>query len=71
MNSGSMSGVGSTVAARRNGAGRFSVDRYTITIERPDGRSERRFLAFGSRKSPPLVDKDMLFLGDTVYSLDD
>ncbi|RDE06422.1 hypothetical protein DVW87_01490 [Sphingomonas aracearum] len=71
MNSGAMSGAGSTVASRRNGAGRFSAERYTITLERPDGRSERRFFAFGSQKSPPLIDKDMLFLGDTVYSLDD
>lgn len=71
MNSGSMSGVASTVGARGGGLGRFTVDRYTITIEQPDGRMERRFFAFGSRKSPPLIDKGMLFIGDTVYTLDD
>jgi hypothetical protein len=71
MNNGSTSGVASTVGSRRGGQGRFSVDRYTITLERPDGSSERRFFAFGSQKSPALIDKDMLFIGDTVFSLDD
>lgn len=69
--SGAVSGVGSTFAGRRAGQGRFSVDRHTITIERPDGRTERHFFAFGSRKTPPQLDKGMLFIGDAVYTLDD
>lgn len=70
-NSGAMTGVASSVAAKRAGQGRFAVDRHTITFTHPDGRSERRFFAFGSAKTPPRIDKDMLFIGDTVYTLDD
>jgi hypothetical protein len=71
MSNGSVSGVGSTVAANRAGQGRYAVDRYTITLTLPDGRSQRRFFAFGSEKTPARLDKDMIFIGDTVYSLDD
>ncbi|MCX8477876.1 MAG: hypothetical protein MT490_18975 [Sphingomonas sp.] len=70
-NSGAMTGVASSVAAKRAGQGRFAVDRHTITFTHPDGRSERRFFAFGSRKTPPQIDRGMLFIGDTVYTLDD
>lgn len=70
-NNGSVNGVGSTVAANRAGQGRYTVDRYTITLTQPDGRSQRRFFAFGSEKTPPRLDKDMIFIGDTVYTLDD
>ena len=67
-NSGASTGVGSTVAARSAGEGRFSVERYTITIERPDGRKERRFFAYGSRKTPAQLDTGMLFIGDATYT---
>jgi len=67
-NSGASTGVGSTVASRSGGEGRFSVDRHTIVIEGPDGRRERRFFAFGSRKTPAQLDTGMLFIGDTVYT---
>lgn len=67
-NSGASTGVGSTLAARTAGEGRFNADRYTITFERPDGRRERRFFAFGSRRSPAQLDTGLLFIGDTAYT---
>ncbi len=67
-NSGASTGVGSTLAARAAGEGRFTADRYTITLEGPDGRRERRFFAFGSRKSPAQLDTGLLFIGDTAYT---
>ncbi len=67
-NSGASTGVGSTLAARTAGEGRFTADRYTITLEGPDGRRERRFFAFGSRKSPAQLDTGLLFIGDTAYT---
>lgn len=67
-NSGASTGVGSTLAARTAGEGRFTADRYTITLEGHDGRRERRFFAFGSRKSPAQLDTGLLFIGDTAYT---
>jgi len=70
-NSGASTGVGSTVAARTAGEGRFSVERHTIVIEGPDGRLQRRFFAFGSRKTPAQLDTGMLFIGDATYTRED
>lgn len=71
MNSGASTGVGSTVAANKAGRGRFSVDRYTLVVTHANGRQERSFFAFGSEKTPPRLDRDMIFIGDSVYTLDD
>lgn len=71
LNSGATSGVGSAVAARRAGGGRFSVRDHTLTLTHADGRTERRFFAFGSRRTPAQVAPNMIFVGETVYTLDD
>jgi hypothetical protein len=33
-----------------------------------DGRSRRLFFAWGSQKTPPEPDRDMLFIGDDVFT---
>lgn len=71
MNSGASTGVGSTVRGGGKGGGTYSVDRHTLTLRHADGRTERRFFAFSSHKTPAQVDKDMIFVGDTAYVLDD
>lgn len=71
LNSGATSGVGSSASARRAGGGRFSVRDHTLTLTHADGRTERRFFAFGSRRTPPQVAPNMIFVGETVYTLDD
>ncbi|MEW5684874.1 MAG: hypothetical protein AB1942_08150 [Pseudomonadota bacterium] len=70
-NSGQSTGVGSAVATRSAGEGRFSVARHTITIEGPDGRRERRFFAYGSRKTPAQLDTGLIFIGDATYTRED
>lgn len=70
-NSGNSTGVGSTVAASSAGEGRYRVEHHTITIEQPDGQRERRFFAFGSRKTPAQLDTGMLFIGDATYTRED
>lgn len=71
MNSGNTTGVASTVRGGGKGGGTYSVDRHTLTLRHADGKTERRFFAFSSHKTPPQVDKDMIFVGDTAYVLDD
>lgn len=71
LNSGNTTGVGSTVRGGARGGGSYSVDRHTLTLRHADGKTERRFFAFASHKTPPQVDKDMIFVGDTPYLLDD
>lgn len=67
MNTGATSGVGVTVSGRNASAGRYQIKNYTITMTQPDGRTERKFFAFGSAKTPPALDTDMMFIGDRVY----
>lgn len=71
LNSGNTTGVGSTVRGGARGGGTYSVERHTLTLRHADGKTERRFFAFASAKTPPQVDKDMIFVGDTPYLLDD
>jgi hypothetical protein len=67
MNSGATSGVGVSAYGSNASAGRYQIKNYTITMTQPDGRTERKFFAFGSHKSPALLDADMMFIGDRVY----
>lgn len=69
MNNGQYSGIASTVSAQGGGQGRFNVDRYTITIQRPDGRTQRCFFAFSSKGAEAQLDKGMIFIGDSTYTL--
>lgn len=71
VSSGAMSGVGSSASARRGGGGSFAVRDHTLTLTHADGRTERRFFAFGSRRTPAQVAPNMIFVGDSVYTLDD
>jgi hypothetical protein len=71
INGGGWTGVGSAVSARSGGQGRFKVDRYTLVIDRPDGQRERKFFAFGSRKTPAQIATSMIFYGSSVYTRDD
>ena len=70
--SGEQSGVGTAVSrGRRATGGRYTLDRYTLTLRYDDGRTERRFFAYGAQGTPPRIDRDMLFMGDRVYTKDD
>jgi hypothetical protein len=67
MNSGATTGVGVSVHGRSASAGRYQIKNYTITMTQPDGRTERKFFAFASYHTPPALDTDMMFVGDTAY----
>ena len=71
--SGAQSGVGLSYGARRQmpAPGRYAVDRHTLVLTYPDGRTERRFFAFASSHTPPRLSRDMLFIGDRGYTSDD
>ncbi|RVU15107.1 hypothetical protein EOE48_21085 [Methylobacterium oryzihabitans] len=69
INSGAGTGVGSSVSRRRAPeGGRYALDRHTLTLTGADGRSRRLFFAWGSQKDPPEPDRDMLFIGDDVFT---
>ncbi|WP_407529194.1 hypothetical protein [Methylobacterium oryzisoli] len=71
-NSGATTGVGSALSRRRAPeGGRYALDRYTLTLTGADGRVRRLFFAFGSQKDPPQPDRDMIFIGDSVFSTAD
>ncbi|MEH3143804.1 MAG: hypothetical protein PGN34_00225 [Methylobacterium frigidaeris] len=71
-NSGATSGVGSAVSRRRGPeGGRYTLDRHTLTLTGADGRSRRRFFAFGSQKDPPQPDREMIFIDDAVFTTPD
>jgi hypothetical protein len=67
--SGDKTGVATSAYSSRpaSGIGRYRVERYTITLTEPDGKTRRQFFAFGSKKSPPQPDTSMMFVGDRVY----
>jgi hypothetical protein len=67
--SGKTSGVATSAYSSKpaSGIGRYRVERYTITLTEPDGKTRRQFFAFGSKKSPPQPDTSMMFVGDRVY----
>lgn len=69
INSGASSGVGTAIGRRRAPeGGRYALDRHTLTLIGADGRSRRLFFAYGSRNDPPEIDRDMIFLGDSVFT---
>jgi hypothetical protein len=68
LNSGNMTGVASTVAARNGKTGTYTIKDYTLTLTYADGKVERQFFAFGSQKTPARVDTGMIFIGDRVYT---
>lgn len=71
-NSGASTGVASTVGSRRSAApGSYTLDRHTLTLRRPGGSTKRVFFAFASRKNPPQLSRDMIFIGDDGYTSDD
>ncbi|MGE7418930.1 hypothetical protein [Methylobacterium tarhaniae] len=68
-NSGASTGVGSALSRQRAPeGGRYALDRHTLTLTGPDGRSRRLFFAFGSQKDPPQPDREMAFIGASVFS---
>ena len=72
VNSGASSGVGTAIGRRRAPeGGQYRLDRHTLTLTGADGRSRRLFFAYGSQKDPPEIDRDMIFVGDSVFSADD
>ncbi len=68
LNSGNMTGVASTVAARNSKGGTYTIKDFTLTLTYADGHVERQFFAFGSQKTPARVDTGMIFLNDRVYT---
>jgi hypothetical protein len=72
LDSGSSIGVGTAIGRRRAPeGGQYRRDRHTLTLTGADGRSRRLFFAYSSQKEPPEVDRDMIFVGDSVFSSDD
>ncbi|MET7241839.1 hypothetical protein ABZT49_00565 [Methylobacterium sp. EM32] len=68
-NSGASTGVGSAIGRRRAPeGGRYVLDRHTLTLTGPDGRSRRLFFAFGSQGDPARPDREMAFIGGSVFS---
>lgn len=68
-NSGATTGVGSAIGRRRApDGGRYALDRHTLTLTGPDGRSRRLFFAYGSQKDPPQPDREMAFIGGSVFT---
>lgn len=72
LNSGASTGVGTAIGRRRAPeGGQYRLDRHTLTLTGADGRSRRLFFAYGAQKDPPEIDRDMIFVGDSVFSSDD
>lgn len=71
--SGSMTGVATSAYSNRpaRGVGRYRIERHTIILTEPDGQTRRQFFAFGSEKTPPRPDTDLIFVGDRVFVIDD
>jgi len=70
----SMGASGANVAAYSRRAptpGRYRIERHTIMLTGPDGRSRREFFAIGSQGTSPRLDTDMIFIGDRVFVKDD
>ncbi|AWN50085.1 hypothetical protein DK419_15870 [Methylobacterium terrae] len=68
-NSGATTGVSSAVSRRRPPeGGRYGLDRHTLTLTGADGRSRRLFFAYGSEKDPPQRDREMAFIGGSVFT---
>ncbi len=72
INSGAGTGVGTAIGRRRAPeGGQYHLDRHTLTLTGADGRSRRLFFAYSAQKDPPEIDRDMIFVGDSVFSSDD
>jgi hypothetical protein len=71
--SGDQSGVSTTLQSQTDMAapGRYTLDQHTLTLVYPDGRQERHFFAFASRKNPAMLDPGMIFIDDTSYTSED
>ncbi|KQQ12200.1 hypothetical protein ASF59_22015 [Methylobacterium sp. Leaf121] len=51
--------------------GQYRLDRHTLTLTGADGRSQRPFFAYSSQNELPEADRDMIFVGDSVFSSND
>ncbi|KQQ14822.1 hypothetical protein ASF53_08235 [Methylobacterium sp. Leaf123] len=72
VNSGASIGVGTSLGRRRAPeGGQYRLDHHTLTLTGADGRSRRLFFAYSSQKEPPEADRDMIFVGDSVFSSND
>jgi hypothetical protein len=69
--SGEITGV-TMAAGSSSGAkqGRYRITAYTIELAYDDGRKKSYFFAFSSSGKPLVLDRDMIFLGDTPYVTD-
>lgn len=66
--SGRSTGVATAAYSRKAPqAGRYQIERHTITMTEPDGQVRRQFFAFGSRGTPARPATNMLFIGDRVF----
>jgi hypothetical protein len=64
-------GVSITARSRNpvKSAGRYATDRYTLTLSTPDGRQQRQFFCFASDGRTGAIDRGMIFIGDSGYTL--
>lgn len=66
--SGRSTGVATAAYSRKAPqAGRYQIERHTITMTEPDGQVRRQFFAFGSKGTPARPATNMLFIGDRVF----
>jgi len=68
-NSGQWTGASVATSSRSASAGRYQIRNHTITMTQPDGSTKREFFAFGSQKTPPRIDTEMMFIGDRVFTV--
>nr|WP_321182402.1 hypothetical protein [Methylobacterium sp. Leaf122] len=72
INSGASTGVGTAIGRRRAPEGsQYRLDRHSLTLTGADGRSRRLLFAYSSQKELPEVDRDMIFVGDSVFRSND
>lgn len=53
---------------RAKGGGRYTTDRYTLTLAYADGTRKRRFFCFSSNGATGAIDRSMIFIGDSGYT---
>lgn len=62
---------GVAVASRNRSQGRYAISGYRIEMTGPDGRTQRRFFAVGSKGTPPRVDPQIIFIGGGTHTIMD
>lgn len=70
-NSGEQTGVSTTLQSESAMAGRYALDDHTLVLAFADGRQERHFFAYASKRNPPELDPRMIFIDDNTFTSDE